>query len=128
MAFITVCLFNLLALAVPAQAELAQGDKQFLTNYEKVRAALAADDLASAKKAGTELGEPGAALAKSDSLKTARAEFGKLSDRAVTLAKGQTGYHVMHCPMLNKDWVQPSKEVSNPYGGKEMLTCGEVKS
>ena len=129
MALVTVCLFSLLAVTRPARAaELGQEDKQFLAGYEKARAALAADDLASAKKAGSELGEPGVALANSDTIKTARAEFSKLSDRAVTLAKDQAGYHVMHCPMLKKDWVQTSKEVANPYAGKAMLTCGEVKS
>ncbi|MEP6936554.1 MAG: DUF305 domain-containing protein [Chthoniobacterales bacterium] len=118
MALITVCLFSLLALTAPARAAVTDGDKQFLAAYEKARACLAADDLASAKKAGRELGDSGAALAKSDTLQTARAEFGKLSDRALTVAKDQAGYHVLHCPMLKKDWVQTSKEVSNPYGGK----------
>ena len=26
-----------------------------------------------------------------------------------------------------QDWMQTSKKVSNPYGGKEMITCGEIK-
>jgi hypothetical protein len=29
--------------------------------------------------------------------------------------------------MVKKDWVQTSKQISNPYAGKEMLTCGVVK-
>ncbi len=128
LALITLCLSSLLVLTAPVRAAVTDGDKQFLAAYEKARASLAADDLASAKNAGTELGDWGAALAKSDTLKTARAEFSKLSDRAVTVAKDQAGYHILHCPMVKKDWVQTSKEVSNPYGGKEMLTCGEIKS
>lgn len=36
----------------------------------------------------------------------------------------------IHCPMASNDkgadWVSDSKEVKNPYFGKDMLTCGEV--
>ena len=108
-------------------ADLSENDKQFLTKYEPVRAALAADDLAKAKQAAAELGDEGKALANSDKIAIARAEFSKLSDRAVVLAKGQSGYYVVNCPMLKKDWVQTSTQISNPYAGKEMLTCGAIK-
>jgi hypothetical protein len=102
-------------------------DKQFLSGYEKIRGALAADDLGSAKKAASALGDTGAALAASQSLNAARMAFAKLSDNAEKLTKGQSGYYVMHCSMLNKDWVQTSAQVGNPYGGKDMVSCGEVK-
>ncbi len=108
-------------------APLSDADKQFLARYEKVRSALAADDLAAARTAAGDLGEEGAALAKSSSLKEARAVFEKLSDKAKQLAAGQSGYYVAHCPMLKKDWVQTSEKIANPYGGKEMATCGEIK-
>lgn len=29
--------------------------------------------------------------------------------------------------MVKKDWVQTSEKISNPYAGKEMLTCGSIK-
>src|SRR5438046_8000293 len=89
-------------------ANLSDNDKQFLAGYEKVRAALAADDLGEARTAAGELGDEGAQLAKSSSLKDARAAFEKLSEKAKLLAAGQSGYYVAHCPMLNKDWVQTS--------------------
>src|SRR6266446_10392641 len=108
-------------------ANLSDQDKQFLTAYGKVHDALVADDLAGAKKAGADLGPEGADLSKSKSLDDARAAFGKLSDKAVKLAAGQSGYYVAHCPMKNKDWVQTSTTISNPYGGKEMISCGEIK-
>jgi hypothetical protein len=44
------------------------------------------------------------------------------------MAAGERGYHVMHCPMLKKDWVRSSDKVANPYGGKEMVDCGETTS
>ncbi len=108
-------------------ANLSDQDKQFLTAYGKAYDALAADDLAGAKKAGTDLAPDGVDLSKSKSLDEARAAFGKLSDKAVKLAAGQSGYHISHCPMLNKDWVQTSTAIANPYGGKGMISCGEIK-
>ena len=108
-------------------ANLSDQDKRFLTSYEKIHVALAADDLATAKAAATELGDSGSDIAKANSLKDARNGFEKLSARAKTIAAGQSGYHVAHCPMLNKDWLQTSTTISNPYGGKEMVSCGEIK-
>lgn len=108
-------------------ADLTDQNKQFLSAYDKVHHALVADDLASARKAAADLGAPGAELAKSKSLDEARAAFAKVSIEAEKLAAGQSGYYVMNCPMKKKDWVQTSAKVENPYGGKEMLTCGEVK-
>ena len=108
-------------------ANLSDRDKKFLTSYEKIHVALAADDLASAKAAATELGDQGSDIAKANSLKDARAGFEKLSAHAKTIATGQSGYHVAHRPMLSKDWVQTSTTISNPYGGKDMVSCGEIK-
>jgi hypothetical protein len=113
--------------AIMQAAPLSETDKQFLARYEKARSALSADDLAAAKTAAGDLGDEGAPLAKSSSLKDARAAFEKLSDKARQLAAGQTGYYVVHCPMLKKDWVQTSEKIANPYYGKEMATCGEIK-
>lgn len=118
----------LMALAVPlSAAQLTDQNKQFLAAYEKVRHALVAEDLAGARKAAAELGTAGAELLKSNSLDEARTAFSKLSDQAEKMAAGQSGYYVMHCPMKNKDWVQTSEKIENPYGGKEMLSCGELK-
>ena len=109
-------------------ADLSPADKQFLAGDEKISAALVADDLSSAKKAATVLGEVGSDLAKSHSLEEARTAFSKLCDTAKKLTEGKPGYYVVHCSMVNKDWVQTSKKVANPYGGKAMAECGEVKT
>jgi hypothetical protein len=116
-----------LSSALTQAAPLSETDKQFLARYEKVHSALAADDLSAAKTTAGDLGEEGAVLAKSSSLKEARAAFEKLSDKAKQLVTGQSGYYVVNCPMLKKDWVQTSEKIANPYGGKEMVTCGEIK-
>ena len=122
-----IILCTVLCGAVVQAAPLSDTEKQFLARYEKVRAALAADDLAAAKSAAGDLGEEGTTLAKSSSLKDARAAFEKLSDKAKQLAAGQSGYYVVNCPMLRKDWVQTSEKIANPYFGKEMISCGEIK-
>jgi hypothetical protein len=122
---ISVCI-ALTALLVKA-SPLSDTDKEFLGRYEKVRAALVADDLGAAKAAAGELGDETGDLANSASLKEARAAFEKLSEKAKQLAAGQSGYYVVHCPMLKKDWVQTSATIANPYGGKDMVICGEIK-
>jgi hypothetical protein len=124
--FSAAIVFGIIA-SVGDAAALSDQDKKFLTSYEKIHVALAADDLAGAKAAATELGDQGSNIAKANSLKAARAGFEKLSAHAKTIAAGQSGYHVAHCPMLNKDWVQTSTTISNPYGGKDMVSCGEIK-
>ena len=108
-------------------ANLSDKDKQFLGGYDKLRAALAADDLGKAKTAAKELGDDGTDFMKAISLADARVAFEKLSAKAKGLITGQSGFYVVHCPMLKKDWVQTSDKIENPYGGKNMLTCGEVK-
>ncbi len=118
-------IFSLLFAASAVAADLTPEDKSFLAGYEHVRAALAADDLTAAKKAAPEAGD--AKLADAASLAAARQEFADLSAKAVPLAKGQPGYFIVYCPMAKKDWVQTSKSISNPYEGKEMLSCGIVK-
>ena len=126
--FLLVVLSGCALLNGPAAgAELSEKDKAFLSAYAKVQTALAADDLPGAKSAAADLGEQGSDLAKAPSLKDARTAFEKLSARAKTLADGDNGYHLFYCPMLKKDWVQTSTTAANPYAGKSMLTCGEMK-
>ncbi|MBI2813027.1 MAG: DUF3347 domain-containing protein [Opitutae bacterium] len=119
--------------AMPGHAHasaLTDAQKQFLSGYEAVRAALAADDLAAAKTAAAALaGSPAAAaLTKAQSLDAARGSFKKLSSQAVQLANGQRGYHVAYCPMADSDWVQTTKTIGNPYLGRQMSACGDIKN
>jgi hypothetical protein len=118
--------FLTLPLAVSA-ADLTSEDKEFLAGYEKVRAALAADDLDGAKKAATELGENGASVAKSADIKAARSEFTAMSERAIQLGRGQSGYYVANCPMLKKDWLQTSTEISNPYAAARCRNAAWIR-
>lgn len=125
---IIILSIGLLSLASSVFAgELSADNKQFLSGYEKVRVALAADDLDTAKKTATALGKSGDGVAQSQSLQEARSAFEILSTEAIKLVANQPGFYVVHCGMVNKDWLQTSAQVSNPYLGKEMAGCGEIK-
>jgi hypothetical protein len=123
-------IFAALGLVVPALSAgpLSAGDKEFLAGYEKIRSALAADDLNAAKQAAANLSDTGAAAGKSNSLQEARTSFESLSQRAETLVAGQPGYYLVYCPMVRKSWIQTSDKIDNPYMGKKMAECGVVKS
>jgi hypothetical protein len=121
------CLVGLFSAWSVRADELSDSDKFFLAGYEKLRVALVADDLVRVNEAAAELSESGFEVPKSETLERARDAFAKASEIAIKVAGGQPGYYVMHCPKLNRDWVQTSSQVSNPYGGKDMVGCGEVK-
>ncbi|MBN8708042.1 MAG: DUF3347 domain-containing protein [Verrucomicrobia bacterium] len=126
-----------IAAAFLGWAGMAHAQDTVLDNYTAVSTALAQDNLSAAKSAattlaegakGTALAEHASALVKSDSLATAREHFKAISEEAVKLADGKAGYYVFTCPMVKAEWVQKTKEVQNPYMGKEMLGCGSIKS
>ena len=63
-----------------------------------------------------------------------REHFDMLSKDVYDIVKevgaGQTLYQA-HCPMYNNNkgasWLTASKEINNPYMGKEMSTCGTIQ-
>jgi hypothetical protein len=136
-----ICILAASLPAAPASARQASSEEAAcLKAYHAVENALAKDDLAAAKKSATELAEKAGAakcattpqraadLAKSDSLEKAREHFKAISEECIKMAAGIEGQFVFTCPMVKADWLQTdSKEVSNPYMGKKMLTCGEMK-
>ncbi len=122
-----------------------------LAAYESMRAALAADDFAGATshaapladaamnaapeaeashKALVELAAAARAAGAAPDVDGARAAFGELSKRVVSLLAGEPklreGRFLFVCPMATgyKKWVQTSASLNNPYWGKRMLTCG----
>lgn len=65
-----------------------------------------------------------------------RADFARLSDRLIWVVTkvGHAHYvpiRLVHCSMAfnntGGDWLQDSEKIRNPYFGKEMLECGEVR-
>jgi hypothetical protein len=70
------------------------------------------------------------AVAKARDLKAARAAFKPLSDSLIKYLadnKAKGAYVEVYCPMARASWLQADKNVNNPYLGKEMPTCGEIK-
>ncbi len=131
-----VAFFASFAHAQEKRSALSDEQKTFLTQYEAVRAGLAADDLTAAKKAAVAITAGPATdsakrIASADSIATAREAFKALSKQALTAAAGQSGYYHAHCPMVPNNegnWVQTSKKISNPYFGKSMATCGSIEN
>ena len=65
-----------------------------------------------------------------------RSHFVILSDaltKAIDMFGTETSkpIYLEFCPMANNDkgafWISADKEIKNPYYGKQMMTCGEVK-
>jgi uncharacterized protein DUF3347 len=136
-----ICILAAGLLPAPAWARQASNEEAAcLKAYHQVNDALAKDDLAAARKSAGELAEKATAakcattpqraaeLAKSDSLEKAREHFKAISEECIKMAAGIEGQFAFTCPMAKADWLQTdSKQVSNPYMGKKMLTCGEMK-
>lgn len=140
-----------LAAALPAQANDTEACEAcgaccaedqmagMLTNYEKVAAALAADNLTEAQAAATnlacclkcgdqaDLSAKVEAFSKAGTITDARTAFKGISAAIIPLLKDAGDHFVMTCPMAGADWIQTSETVANPYYGSQMLTCGSIK-
>jgi hypothetical protein len=132
----------LAVVAAPAAADVAAN---LVAPYLRIQVALADDALATVKadaaliaaEADT-LGEAGKPLKAAATevggaadLNAARAAFGRLSDALVKFAEGShpplgADLNVAYCPMVKKSWVQKGTPIVNPYGGKQMRSCGEI--
>jgi len=120
---------------------------KILDPYLGIQSALAADDLEGAKShARAMIGivghEGGLASLLHDMLAAEtleafrRPDFDILSSAMINTAKKnpsafQGALMVMHCPMVYEDhgadWLQTSEPLLNPYFGKAMSKCGEIK-
>jgi hypothetical protein len=71
-------------------------------------------------------------LAGAKDLKAARDAFKPLSASLIKyLADHKAGkgtYHEAYCPMVKASWLQTGTDIRNPYMGKEMLDCGELRN
>jgi hypothetical protein len=100
-------------------------DKSSLTEGQKKVYADVADD---AKEMAEHISKS------ADKIDHQREHFDMLSSDMYDLVKafgtGQTLYRDF-CPMYNDNkgvyWISETKEIKNPYLGKQMPTCGEVK-
>ena len=130
----------LVAVAVPASAAVADG---LAAPYLHIQVALAndsTDGVADAARAiaaeAAEMGEQAAAigtaaeaLAEAADLRSARDAFGPLSDALIAYGR-EVGFgelRLAYCPMVDREWLQATSELRNPFYGSMMLTCGEFR-
>ncbi len=74
------------------------------------------------------------AIASASTLDEARLRFQEASEIVIALGAAdptlQKGLHVFECPMVQgfNSWVQPTRELANPYMGQQMLSCGSERA
>ena len=112
------------------QTELAKDSVKGLDGYAiAIAKAVKGDDM---KMLSPDVAKQAETLAKAKDLKAAREAFKPLSTSLVKyLADNKAGkgtYHEAYCPMVKASWLQTSKDITNPYMGKAMLTCGVLKN
>jgi len=72
---------------------------------------------------------------KADAIEEKRVQFAGVSDAIYEVAKlaelKKAGVYQQYCPMAMNDkgayWLSDNPEIRNPYFGKKMMECGEVR-
>ncbi len=140
LAVIAVTLAAAVMVTGPVSAAVSDG---LAAPYLHIQVALANDSTGGVADAArtiaaeaVEMGEQAAAigaaaeaLAGATDLWSARDAFGPLSDALIAYGK-EVGFgelRVAYCPMVDKEWVQATSEIRNPFYGSMMLTCGEFR-
>jgi hypothetical protein len=132
--------------AFPETARGGEMSQAVIDPYLKIQSALAQDSTDGIRQnageiatAATALGAPAmkidtaaVQLVAAGEIEDARAKFGTLSEAIDTYMKGFSlkapeGVRVAFCPMAQKPWLQQGDTLANPYYGKAMPTCGELR-
>ena len=124
----------------PASAAVADG---LAAPYLHIQVALANDSTEGVSEAAraiaaeaAEMGDRAAAigaaaeaLAETADLWSARDAFGPLSDALIAYGRegGFGELRLAYCPMVDREWLQATSELRNPFYGSMMLTCGEFR-
>jgi hypothetical protein len=112
------------------QTNLANDSVQGLEQHAKAIATAVKGDAMKTLPSG--VAAQAETLAQAKDLKAARAAFKPFSASLIKyLADKKAGkgvYHEVYCPMADASWLQTGKAIRNPYFGKEMLDCGELKN
>lgn len=130
------------------RAILAEPAQSVFSGYIKIQNALAQDSFAgvhdnaaalvqafqndSQKTLPAQLAERVTTLAGAKDIASAREAFKPFSRSLIDYLKTQKlppgAYYEVYCPMADASWVQTDKVVANPYFGKAMLHCGQIKN
>ena len=130
----------LVAVAVPAFAAVADGLAAPYLHIQVVLANDSTDGVAEAARAiaaeaagmgeqAAAIGAAAEALAATTDLQSARDAFGPLSEALIVYGR-EVGFgelRLAYCPMVDKEWLQATSEIRNPFYGSMMLTCGEFR-
>ena len=110
-----------------------------LNHYVAIQSALAADKFDGVREAAERIAKllpdpiraQASAVATAPDVATARERFKPLSASLIQhldRENVQTGrYFEVYCDMAKASWLQAGRTLRNPYYGKEMLECGEIK-
>jgi len=134
-----------MAAAVSAQAGAPM--QSVLDQYIKIQTALAGDSLKGVPEATAQIAsiaktsegavpeniaERAQAVAKATDIKAAREAFKPLSTALIAAFANQKSlsgdYYEAFCPMANASWIQSGKNISNPFFGSSMSSCGEIRN
>ncbi|MCS3528880.1 DUF3347 domain-containing protein [Chryseobacterium sp. JUb7] len=142
--------FSIISLSAQSKKD-AQVTKLY-QNYIAIKSALASDDADKTSKAATEfiktasaidvksvsegnlniLRKDATAISEARSINAQRETFYNLSDNMIALTKefklSENPIYVQYCPMADGNWLSDESKIVNPYYGKSMLSCGNVKS
>src|SRR5713226_8212811 len=115
---------------IKIQGELAKDSIKGVDEHAAAIAkAVKGDDM---KMLSPDVAKQADALAQAKDLRADRAAFKPLSASLVKYLDdnkaGKGTYHEAYCPMVKASWLQTGKTIKNPYMGKEMLSCGELKN
>jgi len=123
-------------LANDNSTEAANAAKSVMTALGKIdHAALPQDQMKLYMDVADDLKEMAEHISESDGkIDHQREHFVMMSQDVYDLVKGfgtNQPLYIDHCPMANDnkgaDWMSEKKEISNPYMGKKMPTCGTVQ-
>ena len=112
------------------QKELAKDSIKGVDEHATAIAkAVKADDM---KMLSPDVAKQAETLAAAKDIKQAREADKPLSASLIKyLADNKAGkgvYHEAYCPMVKASWLQTEKAIKNPYMGRSMLGCGELKN
>lgn len=145
-------MFLITVISVGAQSKSATQLVTLYHNYIAVKSALASDNADESSKAAIDfvktattidskiiesgklntLKTSAKTIAESKNIDVQRKSFYRMSDIMITLAKtnklSEKPIYIQYCPMAEGSWLSNEKQITNPYYGSSMLTCGSVKS
>jgi hypothetical protein len=151
--YIITAVFSLFSMiSISAQSKKDVQVAKLYQNYIAIKSSLASDDADKTSKAATEfiktasaidyklvsegnlnvLRKDATVISEARNISAQRETFMNLSDNMIALTKefklSENPIYVQYCPMADGSWLSDESKIINPYYGKSMLSCGNVKS